>query len=431
MAYRKNLVIAKEEVAIDTSDNSNVSQAVYESEEAAGEMNNFVDNMRRSVEIAESLESIVDIISRKDELTFTEYRIMRVAGEMAVAGTNTDSQALVPSLESSDINIAIESVLEKVKESFVRIGKSFAGLFARFKDWMGKKIFEMRSFQGRLRSIRKRIQNLKTKNKASAENVKIDFNWLAVGAHGEAVKDTAEIRKLCEWNRDFMTNLSNGLTNNMRLVYKNTSIIEAIFNRKDMQDNGVHYFKETLEMAKGMAKTAGMKETQSNRNNAEFVNEQQACGKLVIIQYPNKTDLDNYAAIRHDANLFAFGTVKAKKPDFKQVLLERASLDDIDLCLDQGIVAAEQQCNVLNRNYAEFDKVLGFFNTLPGMLGRVQEVVDDMMFPQKMMTINYTFVWHGLQIVGMIISRFCSQLISLSDDVIRYGRWEEGAQAVE
>lgn len=165
MAYRKNLVIAKEEVTIDTSDNNNVSQAVYESEEAAGEMNNFVDNMRRSVEIAESLESIVDIISRKDELTFTEYRIMRVAGEMAVAGTNTDSQALVPSLESSDINIAIESVLEKVKESFVRIGKSFAGLFARFKDWMGKKSLKCDRFKASCGLFANVFKTLKQKTK--------------------------------------------------------------------------------------------------------------------------------------------------------------------------------------------------------------------------------------------------------------------------
>lgn len=431
MAFRKNLVIAKEEVTIDTSDNSNVSQAVYESEESANEMNHFVDNMRRSVEIAESLESIVNIISRKDELTFTEYRIMRVAGEMAVAGTNTDSQALVPSLESSDINIAIESVLEKVKESFVRIGKSFAGLFTRFKDWMGKKIFEMRSFQGRLRSIRKRIQNLKTSNRASAENVKIHFNWLAVGRNNEPAKDTAEIRKLCEQNRDFMAALSNGLAANMRLVYKNTSIIEAILNLKDIRENGIHYFKETIEMAKGLAKSAGMKEVPNNKNYAEFINEQHACGRRIAITYPSQTDLDNYASVRHDANLITIAVDKFEKPNYTNVVLEKASLDDIDICLDQGIVAAEEQSRVLNSVYAEFDKVLGFFDRFTSRMGLLEKAMDDMMFPQKMMTINYNFVWNGTEIVGMVISRFCSFLISLADDVIRYGRWEEGAQAVE
>ena len=86
----------------------------------------------RTLDTADNLSDISEVIRRIKEPTPTDIALVHTAANMAVAGTDADATSLVPGTEGfKDMNYAAESIMEKVKGLIKRVVDSISSLMKK------------------------------------------------------------------------------------------------------------------------------------------------------------------------------------------------------------------------------------------------------------------------------------------------------------
>lgn len=92
-------------------------------------------------EVASGLEDLATIAGQIDEPTPVENALIQTAANMAVAGTDTDADAVIPAIESfKDKKLAVEQLTQKVQVARESILDSAKTIYGKIKDLI-KKIF--------------------------------------------------------------------------------------------------------------------------------------------------------------------------------------------------------------------------------------------------------------------------------------------------
>lgn len=100
------------------------------------EMSNDVQDAERALDTADSMEDLAIIADSVDEATPTETALMQVAGDMAVAGTDVDSEDVVPATECfKGRRVAAEGFRETARNIWAAIKKFVKDIWAKLEKW--------------------------------------------------------------------------------------------------------------------------------------------------------------------------------------------------------------------------------------------------------------------------------------------------------
>lgn len=132
-----------------------------------------LENLDRTFVVLEQLTVLQDIIKDKGTVDQHDIQMMRVASEMALAGTGQDTQMLLPSLENyTDPGIALESISETVSNALEATTKHFGNIFMSIVDTleMAVTVFERQSSD--IKKLREQIRNKTPKGSITIRNSK-------------------------------------------------------------------------------------------------------------------------------------------------------------------------------------------------------------------------------------------------------------------
>jgi len=117
-------IAADTEAAGDTGLDA-VQEYVQESiaiEQDMAEINEAIVDNDRVIEVTDNLEDIAAQVEAKPEGESVDIAMLQTAANMAVAGTDADAQAIIPSLESfKDKQLAVEAIGEKIKNALTAV----------------------------------------------------------------------------------------------------------------------------------------------------------------------------------------------------------------------------------------------------------------------------------------------------------------------
>lgn len=96
-------------------DNIDIPELEESITETSNEINEEQAETDRTIDTVEAMEALRDIMMRIKSPSNTDIALFQTVANMAVAGTNTPAQAILPAMESfSDMTIAIESMNQKI-----------------------------------------------------------------------------------------------------------------------------------------------------------------------------------------------------------------------------------------------------------------------------------------------------------------------------
>ena len=153
-----------EELSNELSDSFNVGQVNIESDFIA---------LERSLDLVESLESLKETISTKTELSLEDIKLIKIATEMAVSGTDEDATKLLPSLESYvDIKVATEGLGDVLGKAIWAIQRSIGITFKNYVDNIQFSYSYFNLQQYKVKSLKDRLEHIKH----NVGNAKVSFN---------------------------------------------------------------------------------------------------------------------------------------------------------------------------------------------------------------------------------------------------------------
>lgn len=163
----------KDEVIEDTDINNN-------------NINDGINNLERTMIIVESLHELAINIGTRDRLSTEDIELLKIASKLAVAGTDTPSDKLLPSLESySNINIATEGIGDVIRGACITVLKSIENYIKNIVDNQQRSWILWQLQDQKLKELRKRLSYVNTKSSVlitvrANKNMKYDERGLLV-----------------------------------------------------------------------------------------------------------------------------------------------------------------------------------------------------------------------------------------------------------
>ena len=134
-----------------------VSEA--EANDLASEMTNDGVEAERAMDTADSMEDLAVIADSVDEATPTETALMQVAGDMAVAGTDVDSEDVVPATECfKGRRVAAEGFRETARNIWNAIKKFVKDIWDKLEKWFYKIFGAIPNLRKEVEKMRKRLE---------------------------------------------------------------------------------------------------------------------------------------------------------------------------------------------------------------------------------------------------------------------------------
>lgn len=116
--------VISEEIApelISETDSNDITDVGSDAEEIISDVEEDISDSNRADELSESLESLCEIIRRIDQPTPVNVALIKVAANMAVAGTNVPASSLFSANEDfTDLSVTVEGIQDKI----IQIGKT-------------------------------------------------------------------------------------------------------------------------------------------------------------------------------------------------------------------------------------------------------------------------------------------------------------------
>lgn len=124
-----------------------------------------IKDLDRAEDISEALEDLAMIASNIDEMTPERIALFQTAANMAVAGTDMDAAAILPSMEAlKDKALALEGFFDTIKTVLSNIGKAIMALIEKIIDFV-KGIFSATArYATKLKNLKEKIKELAKQN---------------------------------------------------------------------------------------------------------------------------------------------------------------------------------------------------------------------------------------------------------------------------
>lgn len=314
---RKSLLIALED---DTTFGSSYNdtyqddgQALIEENQAASEVDSLGENIGRSIEIAEALESLVEIIEDKEELTPTERGLIQVAGNMAVAGTDTDSNALVPSTESMSVSVAVETIKERLSQAVERIKTATSQMGEKISDFVGKAVFAFKSIKKKIADLKTRLEAAKSSGSVTEGDLEVDNRPIFhTGSSGQIAKSTADVKKMSDTVISTAVGFTSALEQNLKVLSKDVTVLQQAKDLIKVQETATKFFNDTLQMTQGLVKDAKLSHSETKSGADIYKSKQTLANAQLVVTMPSASTF----------NLTEYSDMKAASAKFSVDLLD-------------------------------------------------------------------------------------------------------------
>lgn len=172
-------------------------------------VNTEADNIERSIAVMESLVTLRDELKTRTSISTEDNRLINIARSFAVAGTKTDGVKVIPAMESfNDSNLAIESISETIGNGLKGTARSIGNVIKKIADEAQGNYTLIQFQDNRSESLRKRLNDLKSKGKAKPVSITVGVNKnLRYGHNGTTVKTIDDYIKHLTVAKDMSTHI--------------------------------------------------------------------------------------------------------------------------------------------------------------------------------------------------------------------------------
>lgn len=131
------------------------------------DIDNKTQDIRRSSEIAESLEDLLVVADNISSATPNEANLIEIGGNIAVAGTNANASDIIPSMESYiGGKISLESLTDikaKIKKIWEHIKKTTKEILNRIKEYINQSSIMIAYVLNQVIKLEKQVDKVKDK----------------------------------------------------------------------------------------------------------------------------------------------------------------------------------------------------------------------------------------------------------------------------
>ena len=290
------------------------------------------DDLERSIDLAESMESIRETLSANQNWTPTEMRLASIATEMAVAGTGVSGTYFMPALESADPKIAMEGFGERVMAVIKRLGASLAGLWDKMRDILSTIADAFRGYIGQIESIESRLDAIEHGNRSVFTAKKIKSFGAAVRADGSMAKDFKEVTARYKAVSRTMTGMVESFDKQVVVIARGYGKWQLFKDLTDVEKAGKMFFENTVGAGKAIVSSA--KFTRGESSGVEiWKSEVFPGGNSVTVTMPSK-------------NLYSSGEYSEMKEAVKKFGVSYDALTAFDRAVNSGEDIGDLTLNV-------------------------------------------------------------------------------------
>lgn len=349
-----------------------LDQAPVEEVEAAGEIQDAMDDAEKGLDVAASLESIRVVLFGKTELSQTEHSLLRIAGEMAVAGMPV-TQPLI-AFESADVGLALEGIGDRVRSIITSIVQGFSKIIAKLKDWAKRIAFRFKSVEGKIKVVRQRIAAMKAEGKTKTAELTVSARASLLGPDGKTVKSMGDAIKNMQVVAKSNAAVIKAVVENAKSLDADCGMLELIKDLASVEKTAVAFFKNTYDLSQAIVKGAGLARTGGTAQYDVYTSKQGPVSIHTELRVPklSSSEMDDYKAIRGVGKLFN-ATINADLDVINDAdstnVFTNVSLDD----LDKFLTALEESYHAFDTYVARLESI--FESTSRRLEGSVSAVL--------------------------------------------------------
>ena len=173
----QNEELLSEEIAPEliTEENENdITNIESEPEELIEDIEEDVEDVERAEDVTDALESLCEIIRHIDSPTPVNVALIKVAANMAVAGTNVPANALFSANEDfTDLKVTVEGIQDKISSSLKTIAESVKSIVTKVTAFF-KSIFSAYTrYSEKLKSLKAKLEGIKKSKSAKSVTVSV------------------------------------------------------------------------------------------------------------------------------------------------------------------------------------------------------------------------------------------------------------------
>lgn len=175
-------------------------------EAIANELDADITENDRIIDVADSLGDIKTIVENTPDDQQIDTNLVQTAANMAVAGTDSDAQDVVPSMESfANKRLAIEGLGAKIKNALKSVVDSVKEIGTKIGSFV-KETFKSLSFL--TKRINEHKQKLNSLDRSATASVTFRGKQFLIGDSGEQIGTIAEFKKAFSKGHDVLSKIS-------------------------------------------------------------------------------------------------------------------------------------------------------------------------------------------------------------------------------
>lgn len=259
---------AAQDPVLDLSEVEQMAERTISIESALNEIANELIENDRVIEVVDGLEDIQGIAKATPEGQTVDIPMLQAAANMAVAGTDADAQAIIPSLESfKDKNIAIEAIGEKIAAARHSIIESIKNVASKFVEVLKNIFGSIQQLEANLKKREQAVNQINTsvsfQLKGSRYLQKDKNNYVADGA--EYVKLLGDsVKFYSAWSSVAIKSIAD-FDGSIGEWYR------TVFSRKDSKDATKRLYESyTRDFGQGVRSLPGVTVVQSDKQTETF-----------------------------------------------------------------------------------------------------------------------------------------------------------------
>lgn len=162
---------------IDAQDDYAYETNVAAMESISNEIQEEISDNARTMDIADGLSSLQAIVARIDEPSETDIALIQTSANMAVAGTDTPAQAILPSMESfKDNKLALEGLGDKIGAALQSAFDSTTTVWNRLASYVAGFVTVLGVLKKKVGLLKQRVGALEAEGMKFGENITIKQN---------------------------------------------------------------------------------------------------------------------------------------------------------------------------------------------------------------------------------------------------------------
>ena len=442
--------------------------AQSETIEAGNETEELITNQDRSIDTVEALESLREAMESKGPLTETDLKLMRIATEMAVAGTGIAITSVVPSLESNDPQIALEGFGDRIKDIVVKIGENIGRIFRAVKNFFAKILLSFRSAGGRVRKLLDKAKAIKQSGKKNSDSFSIRYRDIFILGNGNRVKSIDELKKELAVTFSTLDSAVGAITDNAGYNMKEYGVLATLKDLGKIKETGEKFYGFVDTLANGIVKDMKMKKSGRGFNSDIYTSKDNLGGYGFELRIPEKSSYNrnDYAAMKASISLFKFQLHRhvdefdGENLDTSAFKIDGISIDSVIKMLEglqDALVTQTRHTEKLIEMYnAASLKAEGAIRVVIGLLaalisgvainaasgvvkahltaqqplvigavsGMTTALLGEVLFSFKAMSKNNAFIYNSIEGCYEMFRHVAEQATWACADILNKGRWQ-------